>query len=335
MRKLFLCLLSTYGVALAGCGQSFCDGGDCGHDHGAVTQQVQAPQYMHPTEGPHHGDLVELGDEEFHAEIVHDDATGTVTAYVLDSSATLAVPITATEIFVNLSHDGHAEQFRLAANPQPSDPPGNSSMFTSTDAELAEDLDNEDAKAQLVVKIGGKPYRGAIQHGHDHDEGHLHDDDEGHHHAHDEGQLHDEDEEHHHAHGDALIWQRSEIQHSSYAISLGHHSTLLHAGEPVEPAVSITRNGAPVSDAQVHNSLWSGDGTTLLAAEVRTTYEPRTAEEPAHYAQGNLNIPRNAKNVVIRFRVVLPGDAGEVSYDLPVLTEHESSVASDNLREYN
>ncbi len=72
----------------------------------------------------------------------------------------------------------------------------------------------------------------------------------------------------------------------------------------------------------------------MLAEEVRTTYEPPTVEEPAHYAQGNLNIPSDVKNVVIRFRVVLPGDAGEVSYDLHVLTEQESSVAGEDIRNY-
>jgi hypothetical protein len=310
MRKMFLCLLSTCGVALVGCEHSFCDGDDCGHDPGTVTQ-VQAHVHNHPTEGPHHGDLVELGNEEFHAEIVHDDAAGTVTAYILDSSAKLAVPISATELAVNLSHDGHAEQFRLPANPQPSDPPGNSSRFSSIDEELARELDMEAVKAQLVVKIGGKQYRGAIEHRHNHGGGH------------------------HHKHDDALIWRRSDIQHAHYTISLGHHSELVHAGEPVEPAVSITSHGTPVSEAQVHISLWSGDGATLLAKEVRTTYEPPTPEEPAHYAQGELNIPSSARTVVIRFRVVYPGNAGEVSYDMHLLTERVSSVAAGSLPDRN
>ncbi len=304
MRNMFLCLLSLCCVALVGCGQSSCDGIDCGHDHSPVSLHFQ------PTEGPHQGKLVELGNGEYHAELVHDDAASIVTAYVLDASAKLAVPVSATEILVNLSHDGHAEQFALAANPQSGDPSGKSSRFASTDAEHAKVLDNDAVTAQLVVKIGGKQYRGAIGHGHDHGEGHSHGPD------------------------DALVWRRSDIQHARYAISLGHHSKLLYPGKPVEPAISITQNGTPVSNAQVHNSLWSGDGKTLLAKEVRTTYEPPTVEEPAHYAQGNLNIPSDAKDVVIRFRVVLPGDAGEISYDLHVLTEQESSVAGEDMRDY-
>lgn len=63
------------------------------------------------------------------------------------------------------------------------------------------------------------------------------------------------------------------------------------AGQEVEPAVSITRGSQPVSDAQVFNSLLSADGTTILAEEVATVFEPTTPEEPAHYAQGGLAVP--------------------------------------------
>lgn len=124
----------------------------------------------HPSEGPHHGGLIELGNEEYHAELVHDDATGTVTVYLLDSSAKTAVATDATELLVNLSHGGNAEQFKLVANPEAGDPVGKSSRFISNDAELAEDLDHEEAEAQLVVTIGGKQFRGKIAHDHDHDE---------------------------------------------------------------------------------------------------------------------------------------------------------------------
>jgi hypothetical protein len=95
---------------------------------------------------------------------------------------------------VNLSHDGKAEQFALAASPQSTDPTGKSSRFASADAELVEDLDNEAVKAQLVVDIGGKQYRGAIQHdheGHDeHDEHQDRDSDDGH----EDSEGHDDEE---------------------------------------------------------------------------------------------------------------------------------------------
>ena len=159
-------------MAFTGCGEN-------DHSEHADTSTPSSTEEVHdehPTEGPHEGGLVELGEEEYHIEIVHDDDAGTVTAYVLDSTAKLAVPIEASEIIVNLSHDGQAEQFVLAASPQSDDPVGKSSRYVSSDGELAEDLDNEAITAQLVVTINGKQYRAAIQHdgeheGHDEHEG--------------------------------------------------------------------------------------------------------------------------------------------------------------------
>ena len=79
-----------------------------------------------------------------------------------------------TEITINLSHDGQAEQFSLAASPDANDPPGQSSRFVSSSAELAEELDHDHGEAQLVATINGKQFRGAVAHDHDH-EGHDHD----------------------------------------------------------------------------------------------------------------------------------------------------------------
>ncbi|QDT66799.1 hypothetical protein [Calycomorphotria hydatis] len=135
-----------------------------GHEH---------DEHAHPDEGPHHGDLIELGNEEFHAEIIHDDDAGTVTIYVLNSVATEQVPIDATEITINAKHDGKPEQFTLAASPDANDPQGKSSRFVSNDEELMHHLDEEGAVPRLVVTINGKSYRGTITHDHDH-KGHDH-----------------------------------------------------------------------------------------------------------------------------------------------------------------
>lgn len=128
-----------------------------------------ADVHDHPSEGPHHGDLVELGNEEYHAEIVHGDG-GAVTVYILDSKAKSAVPIDAAEVTINLTHDGKAEQFKLAASPDTGDPAGKSSRFMLKDEELAGDLDSEGTAAKLVVSIGGKSYSGKIDHDHEADQ---------------------------------------------------------------------------------------------------------------------------------------------------------------------
>lgn len=139
-----------------------------GHDHSS---------HGHPSEGPHHGDLVELGNEEYHAEVVHNDDAGTVEIYILDGAATKQVAIEAAELAINVTHDGQPEQFVLAAESDKGDVAGKSSRFVSGDKELAEHLDKEGTSPKLVVKINGKSYRGEIKHKHNH-KGHDHKDGE-------------------------------------------------------------------------------------------------------------------------------------------------------------
>ena len=121
----------------------------------------------HAGHGPHQGQLIELGAEEYHAELVHDEKAGTVTVYFLDGSAKQNVPIDVPEITINLKHDGKGEQFKLAAQPDAGDPPGKSSRFVSREAELAKDLDTEGVEAHLSTSINGKPFSSAIEHHHD------------------------------------------------------------------------------------------------------------------------------------------------------------------------
>ena len=121
--------------------------------------------HAHASEGPHHGELIELGNEEYHAELLHDGSS--VTIYVLSGAADQQVAIDATEIVINTTHDGKPEQFQLAAKPDASDPPGKSSCFVSTDAELVHHIDEEDASHRLALTIDGKSYRGEISHDHD------------------------------------------------------------------------------------------------------------------------------------------------------------------------
>lgn len=157
----------TTALLLSGCGDSSNSGAPASlPSPSAVTEEGHEHEHGHPTEGPHHGDLVELGNEEYHVEIVHGDG-GEVTVYVLDSGAKKAVPIDAAEITINLSHKGEAEQFKLAASPEAGDPEGKASRFTLKDEHLAEDLDADGATAKLVITINGKQYTGKIEHDHD------------------------------------------------------------------------------------------------------------------------------------------------------------------------
>ncbi len=137
-----------------------------------ATVEAGHDDHGHASEGPHHGVIVEFGNEEYHAEVVHDDATGTVTVYLLDSSAKKAATTTATEAVINLKHGDTAEQFKLAAQPEDGNPEGQTSRFSLTDKELVEHLDEAASAAKLNITIGDTPYSGAIpagdHAGHDH-----------------------------------------------------------------------------------------------------------------------------------------------------------------------
>ena len=124
---------------------------DDGHDHG------------HPSEGPHHGHLIELGQDEYHAELTHDDATNKVTIYLLDSGAKKIVPTAAAEVTMNFVVDGKPQQFTLPATPDTEDPAGQSSRFELADADLHGAIEAENAKGRLNVTIDNKDFVGTIE----------------------------------------------------------------------------------------------------------------------------------------------------------------------------
>lgn len=166
-------VLAVLAMALAGCTSEGTKPGAPASTSPAASADPHAG-HAHPTEGPHHGELIELGNEEYHAELLHDDSS--VTIYVLNGAADKQFPIEATEVVINTTHDGKPEQFTLVAKPDVSDPAGKSSCFVSEDTGLVHHIDEEHASHRLALTINGKPYRGEISHhhdGHDH-RGHDH-----------------------------------------------------------------------------------------------------------------------------------------------------------------
>ena len=137
----------------------------CSNQSAPPTAEAEHDEHPHESGGPHDGSIIELG--EYHAELVHDDAAGTVTVYVLDGTAKANVPVDATEATINVTHDGQGEQFKLTASPVEGEPAGFSSRFVSSEAELSEDLDREDAAAVVVITINGTQHRGNIEHHHE------------------------------------------------------------------------------------------------------------------------------------------------------------------------
>lgn len=349
-----LAIMAVGMFTLSGCGEP--SGGDqfsevSEHDNEHPDQDPHAG-HAHPSHGPHGGDLIELGNEEYHAELVHphghdDDAhhddgpahahdgdgeqqhkgehdgdkhehhedgdhgsheRAGITIYILDGAAKDQVAIGTAEITLNLTHDGKPAQFKLAANPDSGDAEGKSSRFNSSEKGLLEHFhEAEHVEGSLVLSIGGKSYRGKLAHKHGDDDHHGHAAE-----AHSSG--------HSHVGGDALIWKGDPRKTGDLQILLGHHGEHLHAGETVEPAVSITRSGKPVADLKVFNSLLSADEKTVLAEEVAAVYEPTTDDEPAHYAQGALAIPKGVDAVIIRYRIST-ADSVDVTFDVSIVLD--------------
>jgi hypothetical protein len=132
-----------------------------GHDHSTGE---------HSHIGPHNGQLIELGSkDEFHAEMLHDDANHRVTIYILDGRAKENVPISQSELVINMVSGGAPKQYKLAAVTQANELPNMASCFQLEDESLCEALDGTDAKGRLAVDINGKQFVGEIEHHDDHD----------------------------------------------------------------------------------------------------------------------------------------------------------------------
>jgi len=131
-----------------------------------------AAGHAHPEKGPHGGPLLELGDEEYHIEVMLDEKTNTLTLYVLDAAAKAMVPTDAKEALINLKHGGKPEQFKLPAVRLKTDPLGMASAFQLKNEELVHDLHHKNNDARLAVKIKGKSYTAKFELKHDHDHKH-------------------------------------------------------------------------------------------------------------------------------------------------------------------
>lgn len=152
--------------------------------------------------GPHGGHLIELGDHDFHAELVFDKETKKITVYVLEHEPEETHAIDSKELALNLMIDEQPAQFLLLAVSQEGDPEGKSSRFElAGDEQITEHIhDEEDLHGRVNVKIDGKDYSGEIAHDHGHDdEDHAHEDDHDHEddHEHEHEDDHDEEADHH------------------------------------------------------------------------------------------------------------------------------------------
>ncbi|MFO0061930.1 MAG: hypothetical protein ACK57O_13745 [Planctomyces sp.] len=146
-------------LLLSGCSRSQRDSADTTTNSAKATADEHAG-HDHAAEGPHHGMLMEMGDGELHAELVHGRDWATV--YILDATATSACPIDRPQIQVNVTSGNKGRQFSLTASPEKNERAGSSSRFVSADRQLVEALTDTDCKCRIAVLHAGIPYGAAV-----------------------------------------------------------------------------------------------------------------------------------------------------------------------------
>ena len=162
MRRISLVAMLAMGLLGGAVG---CDGGKS--DYKKADDLKKAPaaheehgEHGHGEKGPHGGSLVELGADEFHAEVVLDHDAHTLRVFVLGKDAKTAEPTTATEITVTAEGK---DAVTLKAAPQEGDGDGKTSRFELIDEKLVHDiLDAKFLHGEVRLTIGDKPYSGHI-----------------------------------------------------------------------------------------------------------------------------------------------------------------------------
>jgi hypothetical protein len=159
-------LVLATAVWSAGCDSAKVDsaGDDHGHEHGEDEHGEHDHAHDH-AHGPHGGEIIEIGDEEYHAEYLKNDDDGTVTVYVLDASMKNEVPIAAEEIAIDTKVGDKATTFKLTAvDPSEGDEP-KAAKFEVVDKGLTGVLSSlsDGVTATLKLEINGKPYEAKIE----------------------------------------------------------------------------------------------------------------------------------------------------------------------------
>lgn len=144
------------------------------HDHTPAAQHAGAEGHEHPTAGPHGGALIELGKEEYHAELNLDEKRNQVTIVVLDSAGKQLVPVDAPHVLVNVKGGDKPRQYRLLPVYPKGQDRGPATMFALVSPELMTDLHTPAVTAKMTIKIGKKSYAAALQHEHQEHAGHNH-----------------------------------------------------------------------------------------------------------------------------------------------------------------
>ena len=180
MRHALLSFAACIAIALTGCPDNTSAPGTKTADEHSHDHEGHDHAHDHSHAGPHGGKVIEIGNEEYHAEWTHDDS-GKVTVYILDASMKNDVPLESDTININVKFGDDAKQYTLEAESPMS------SKFSIEDKTLVGNLEalSDAVTATLSLDIKGKHYEAPItagghDHAHDHDHDHAHGDEHKH-----------------------------------------------------------------------------------------------------------------------------------------------------------
>lgn len=162
------CLSLVVAAGLAACGCSKPQEFKTFSPADDVTNTEPAHDHHHHDLGPHGGHVVELGEEEYHAEVVLDEATRKLTVYLFGADGTTPHAIAEPSLTVNLKVGEQPAALTLTAEAQDGEAEGQSSQFVLAEGLPEAIKDAEDLHGEVVVTIAAKQYRGAIAHDHGH-----------------------------------------------------------------------------------------------------------------------------------------------------------------------
>ncbi len=154
---------------LIGCGTG--PGGANGNPGGPVgAAKDHEAEHDHDVPGPHGGHLIVLGEEAYHAELTHDEATHTVTVYLLDKTGKTPISDSPEELVLQVFEKGEFQDHVLRA----SDGEG---RYAVIDEALCDMLSrDEPLRGRIRVAIAGQEYVGIVEHAaHSHGNEETHD----------------------------------------------------------------------------------------------------------------------------------------------------------------
>lgn len=235
-RSFELALTAAFALVLTGCTDGSSEFTEVSHDEPEVGHEDHSG-HGHGAHGPNGGDIVEVGNEEFHAEVVVDEAEQRIDVFILGSDAKTAKPIAASDISISFKHGEEVEEFKLAASALDGEAEGQASKFTITDEELFEELHEHPEGATLNFSDGDQALTGTVNHSHDHGHGDSHghgDDNHGHEGHGDDDDDHASDE---HKHGEGHDDDGDE------------HGKAEHSKEDKGPDADVTAEAGSKDDA--------------------------------------------------------------------------------------